>query len=553
MVSAHDAAARRGRGLRGRDSPNELREYQAKARDIVLRDLISGATRAGYVELPTGGGKTRLAVAIAIEIADRLRILVLVPSTEIAEQTVNAYAIAFGAENVGRCYGGAAELDRDVTIATPASLKNARLRAYVGAGLPILAIADEAHHVAPGTLYARAIEAVLGAHTDARALGLTATPFRHDGKSIGLGRCLFSRSIEDLQAVGVLVPMESNLIEIDELRLADVATRAGDFQAGELAAMLREVTDTVVHHTGELLRGRIALAFGASIAHAQELAGAFARAGFRTGFVFGEQAAIERRVILDRWRKRKLDLVVNVGCLLEGFDFPEIDALLIARPTQSPGLYLQMIGRGLRTAPGKRSCLVVDIAGNESPERKRQILLRDLVRTRSADGRGIADSARVGGAKLRLHREREREFDLAWVENAGDEGLMIGYGTAVIACVDRDAGLYGAAYSTNREITMIGEPTSHSQAFSDVLAFAHEHLHDSRVWRRDAAWRLDCASDKQRAHMERLGLPNFDNPEITKGEAADAIASHSVQRVAGILRRRKAPAFRPRKSAKGHP
>ena len=523
-----------------------LRGYQQQAVDIVCRDLFGrgGRDRAGYIELPTGGGKTRVAIEITGRVGESMRTLVLVPSLEIALQIGTAFAEAFGADVVGRCYGGFTELDRPITIAIPASLKANKLARYVAGGQPIFTLADEAHHVAPGSLYAQAIRAAQSANPRSRALGLTATPFRHDGVSFEseLGRCLFSRSIEDLQELGVLAPFDALLLEVPELRLADVGNRGGDFDPHALEHVLREVTNAVVRDTAAALRGRIALAFAASLAHAQELTHAFARAGFRAGFVWGTQPKDERADVLERWRRRDLDLVVNVGCLLEGFDFPAIDALLIARPTQSPGLYLQMIGRGLRTAPGKGACLVIDVAGNDAPDQKRQLLLRDLVRERSAGKGSIAAASRSASgtsSRQKLHRERERDFDFAWLERNGDEGLMVGEGTVVIGRVDRDAGLFLAAYATKagRKIQIIGQPTSHAQALAGVLAYAHTQLEKRPVWRRDAGWRASAATDRQRSMMERLEIEGCNAPTLSRGAASDAISGHIIEYVAGMLRK----------------
>jgi superfamily II DNA/RNA helicase len=121
-------------------------------------------------------------------------------------------------------------------------------------------------------------------------------------------------------------------------------------------ALMQELVRQVV----PCLEQRPTLVFAASVEHAQQLASLFCQAGCSAVAVSGHLRPSPREGIYADWRAGHIQIVCNCRLLTEGFDFPAIAALAIARPTRSPGLYVQMLGRGTRTAPGKRDCLVID-------------------------------------------------------------------------------------------------------------------------------------------------------------------------------------------------
>lgn len=130
-----------------------------------------------------------------------------------------------------------------------------------------------------------------------------------------------------------------------------------------------------------------------------------------------------------------------------------------------------------------------------------------------------------------MHHSRERDLELAWFERSGDEGLMVGAGTVVIAQVDPVAGLYAAAYATQfgGKVEYIGQPTSHAQAFANVLTFTRENLGERPIWRRDAAWRRGAPTELQRMSMKRLKLPGWNDPSLTKGTASEQLSGYIIE------------------------
>ncbi|EQD80828.1 helicase, partial [mine drainage metagenome] len=118
----------------------------------------------------------------------------------------------------------------------------------------------------------------------------------------------------------------------------------------------------IVETYGKHGEHRKAVAFTVDVAHAQHLAEAFREGGFRADWVSGELPILERRERLRKLRDGELDVLSNCSVLSEGWDEPSIACLIMARPTKSTGLYIQMAGRGLRPYPGKDFCLLIDVS-----------------------------------------------------------------------------------------------------------------------------------------------------------------------------------------------
>jgi len=172
------------------------------------------------------------------------------------------------------------------------------------------------------------------------------------------------------------------------LSLDQVKRSGGDFQVGALSAVM----DTP-HMRALTLRawegkakGRKTLVFCASVRHAHQLAADFASRGHRTEVLDGRTR--NREEILDRFRRGDVDLLLNYGVLTEGFDDPSIQCVLLARPTTSPLVYNQCLGRGLRPAPNKAHCTVIDIINRSTHQLQYgAIQLADLPRGWSSRGR----------------------------------------------------------------------------------------------------------------------------------------------------------------------
>lgn len=285
---------------------------------------------------------------------------------------------------------GHCTLDAQVVVATVQSLTPEMLQRLLTAhATPIATILiDEAHHAVPGSAYARTIAGVeqATAPLQVSVIGFTATPFRSDAQSmlVLLSTCAFERSIPEMQRQGYLAPLTWHPVPLDlDLEALAQEKHSGELDYSEtaLATALRQdaFSEQIAQQVAPLLGGRPTLVFAASVQHAERLTEAFTRQGLRAVTVTGHLSRTQRERLYAAWRQGEIQVVCTCLLLTEGFDFPAIAALVIARPTRSPVLYLQMLGRGMRTAEGKTDCLVIDVLGNRL-DLGRQVVLPRVVK-----------------------------------------------------------------------------------------------------------------------------------------------------------------------------
>lgn len=201
---------------------------------------------------------------------------------------------------------------------------------------------------------------------DATILGFTATPFRTDGRGLG---DVFTDLVEIatpslLAELGILVP--PRIFAPSAPDLVGVRTTAGDYNGKDLVLRVDtpKLIGSVAEHWGRIVRGRLAVAFAASIQHSRHLAQALCGVGARAVHVDADTDSDVRKTYLDLLARGEIDVITNVGLFTEGWDLPRLGAVIVARPTQSTGLWIQMCGRGARGHEGKTDYLLVDHAGN---------------------------------------------------------------------------------------------------------------------------------------------------------------------------------------------
>jgi superfamily II DNA or RNA helicase len=345
-----------------------LRPYQAEAKASVLAQWE--ACRSTLLVLPTGAGKTYTAAEILRERVPAGRILWLAHRSELLDQARETFEARIGlqceiekgearATNGGSLFGGA-----PVVVASVQSLRGARLKRFAPHSFGTVVI-DEAHHAA-----AKGYRDVLAQFPEAKVLGLTATPDRGDGVALGhvFETVAFEYEIRTAIRDGYLCPLLQKSIECADLDLSDVSTVAGDLNQGELEKRIK--LDAVLHQiAGPLVReagARPTIVFmpGVEAAHALvEVMGGYTSPRGVTA-IDGSQPPQIRSERIGRFRRGDVQFLVNCMVLTEGFDAPETSCVAMARPTKSRALYAQCIGRGLRTAPGKTDCLVLDFKGN---------------------------------------------------------------------------------------------------------------------------------------------------------------------------------------------
>jgi DNA repair protein RadD len=338
----------------------ELRPYQNEVIAEFERVVAAGKRRV-LLTAPTAAGKTVIAAAvIKTAVAQHWPALVVSHRREIISHTsskLTAHGIRHGIIQAG--------VDpRLMEIVQVASVQTIHSRAFRSKTVLLppakLVIVDEAHHV-----LARTYQQIVDAYPDAIILGLTATPCRGDGRGLG---GIFEVMIEcpqvaDLIDQGYLV--RTKVFAPVDPDLKGVKTVQGDYHEGQLGDRMdrADLVGNIVtdwHKHGER---RKTVAFAVNVQHSIHIRDEFLKSGARAEHIDGGTPKPERDAILARLASGETELVTNCMVLTEGWDLPSIGAIILARPTKKMGLFRQMIGRGLRPAPGKTDCIVLDHSG----------------------------------------------------------------------------------------------------------------------------------------------------------------------------------------------
>jgi len=279
--------------------------------------------------------------------------LVVAHRDELIEQTVdkmraeNPDAI-IGVEKAER----RAPEESNIVVATVQTLSEKRLESFVARFQRRISlfIIDEAHHAAAPS-YRAIVDAILAQRPEAMVLGFTATPNRGDGVRLAdvFEKIVYSMDARKAIDAGYLVPVKSYAVATTT-NLDDVSARGGDFVIGQLAAAVNTVDRNarIVAAYKQHTPGLKALVFTASVEHARDVAEEFVANGVRAEWASGETPRDERERIVRDFRDGDIDVLVNCGLYLEGFDVPSVQVILNARPTKSTTLYTQITGRALR-------------------------------------------------------------------------------------------------------------------------------------------------------------------------------------------------------------
>jgi DNA repair protein RadD len=229
-----------------------------------------------------------------------------------------------------------------------------------------------------------------------RVIGLTATPYRldsgllHTGKEALFDAVSYEAELKDMVDQGYLTRLMSKQPKT-RLDVSSVSIRGGEFVAGELerAVDRTDVNESVVREIVVLGAERKSwLIFCAGVKHATHIAEIVRRYGVSCETIFGDTPSAERDRIVRDFKAGKIRALASMGVLTTGFNAPIVDLLAILRPTESTGLYIQIMGRGMRNSPGKEDCLVLDFAGNIA--RHGPVDRVNPKKPRQSDGEGVA-------------------------------------------------------------------------------------------------------------------------------------------------------------------
>jgi DNA repair protein RadD len=351
----------------------QLRPYQSDAL-AACWDYLRHRDGNPALVLPTGAGKSPLMAAIASEAVQQWqgRVGIVAHVQELVEQN-SAKLRAFWPEApMGIYAAGLRRRDRFDKILF-CQIQSVAKRAH-DLGKFDLLLVDEAHRIPLRSegLYRQFIDDCRRANPSLRVVGLTATPYRLQGQAVPvcgpehiLTEVAYEARIPDLIADGFLSPLVSKAGERPSL--AAVHIRGGDYVESELATAM--LADGLVERTCDDLVARASdrkawIVFCVNVKHAEAVRDALTARGITAALVSGETPKGERAALIRQFQAGAFRAMVNVNVLSEGFDAPHIDCVAMLRPTKSPGLYYQQVGRGFRLAPGKDDCLVLDYAGN---------------------------------------------------------------------------------------------------------------------------------------------------------------------------------------------
>lgn len=336
------------------------RPYQSQAVSSVMNSYYRGQKKM-LLHLPTGAGKTVIATLIMekfLEIPSAGRVLFLAHRKEIVDQTAEKIAFHLGSNLVSIEQGRRRSEDTKIVVASVQSLIK-RLDSFSPEEYGLI-ICDECHHI-----YAKTWTETVSFFqrlSDTALIGMSATPKRTDGReSVDVfGETVFSITLDKLQDLGFLAPIDYYTAEA-RIDLSRIGLRQGDFQAKGLSEVMnsKEVLELTLKAWWEKGRTKKTIAFCASLAHADSLTQMFQSYDIPAAIISGYSK--DRDAILDRFRSGEIRVITNYGVLTEGFDDPSIECVLLARPTTSPLVYHQCLGRGLRTHADKKSCIVIDI------------------------------------------------------------------------------------------------------------------------------------------------------------------------------------------------
>ena len=538
----------------------QLRKYQRDAVESVRTDWKQHQDVIGVAA--TGAGKTQIMLATLLGhedipplLQDGERGLLIAHRDELIQQPLERVRSYWPEwiERTGVVKAAMDENNQQLTIASVQSLHPKRLERLLSHGNITHLLIDECHHAVADS-YTRMYEALREANPELRSLGVTATPVRADKKGMikRFSHVSFGISIKDLIRQGFLVPLRG-LTVATQVDVSAVKKSQGDLAANELSSAfeLDNVFDLVVATHQQHAAGRKAIAFTVSVAGAHDLAAAFCGAGIPAEALDGTTPKAERDAMLKRFACGKTMVLTNCAVLTEGFDQPDVAAVHMVRPTQNRSLFIQCVGRGLRTAPMKTDCLVLeyapsaghnlatlgDVLGYDKPKAQTNAEFGEVTDGLFFDG---MQCIRINNGDPNALQTAQVDYlsitELHWTQKAG--WMIIGLGQArdgksrIIAIappvVDKPFVLYGLA----KEFTSYDWEVRRlmgSEDFSAIIERANEIVEQyaaSSLTSKKAKWKQDGATEGQLKMIKFFVRGQDEKPDwptLTKGAAGDLI------------------------------
>lgn len=334
----------------------QLRDYQVKAKEGIRASIIRGNRRI-ILRVPTGGGKSSIAASIVKDAnAKGTKTLFAVHNKELVRQFADRLRNQMHVAS-GIIMAGVRPQPKEMNQV--ASVQSLVRRKMPEVGLIMI---DEAHRSMAGTY-----RKIVDNYPNAVIIGLTATPFRTDGKGLGdvYQDIVDPIKVRDLIDRGYLVGTQV-IIPVESVSTEGLKMRAGDYDKKELANLFEDATlvSGVVENYKRFAAGKKAIAFHVNVAISKQVNERFLSVGISSAHLDGNTPAEERDQIVKDFASGKYMVLHNCALFREGFDVPDTECVIMNTATKSLGMYVQCVGRGLRPAEGKDACIVIDHGNN---------------------------------------------------------------------------------------------------------------------------------------------------------------------------------------------
>ncbi|KAK5175488.1 putative ATP-dependent helicase IRC3 [Saxophila tyrrhenica] len=596
----------------------QLRPYQDDCIESVLQYLKNGSKRLG-VSLATGSGKTvvfsHLIDAVPPPNQDATQTLILAHRRELIEQAAqtcrNIYPDKIVDVEMADMHATGLA---DITVASVQSITSGdRLSRYDPRRFKLVLV-DETHHIVASTYHTVLEYFGLATKEDAERgvtalVGVSATFSRADGLSLGaaIDHIVYHMDYIDMIEGDWLAPLRFTTVQ-SGVNLSTVkSTETGDYQTGQLVKVVNtpEINEITVRSWLAIAEGRKStLAFCVDLNHVAALSSTFRAHGIDAQYVTGLTRKKQRAEILAAFKAGELPVLINCGLYTEGTDIPNIDCVILARPTKSRNLLIQMVGRGLRKSPGKEDCHIIDMVAS---------LDKGIVTTPTLfglDPHEIVEDATASTLKeLKSRRERGLEMEAAAkaaFENASGGSSFDGNitfthfdvnslvestsgerhirGLSRLAWVQVDSSRYILSDKTGSYLTLSKQEDDYVVKFTQILrghvkgkspymrprdivstptlehainaadTYAKKHFLRA-VIALSAPWRGMDATPQQIVHLNKFRAEDkkLEPGSITKGRAADWITKlkHGATKVAKRLQAEKAQEEKEEKKRSG--
>lgn len=474
----------------------ELRPYQREAKNAVLDQWASGVSRTLLV-LPTGCGKTIVFCTLAKELVSRGdRVLIMAHRGELLEQAADKLRKSTGLQCAVEkaeetCMGS---WFRVVVGSVQTLMREKRLEQFPEDYFDAI-IVDEAHHC-----LSDGYQRVLQHFSEAKVLGVTATPDRGDMRNLGqyFESLAYEYSLPRAIREGYLSPIKALTIPL-QLDLSGVGVQSGDFKPGDLGTALDPYLESIAEEMVTHCHDRKTVVFLPLVSTSQKFRDILNRHGFQAAEVNG--TSDDRAQVLADFDAGMYNVLCNSMLLTEGWDCPSVDCVVVLRPTKVRSLYCQMVGRGTRLAEGKDNLLLLDFLWHT--ERHELCHPAHL----------ICESPEVAKQLTQDVEESGCPVDLVEAEQKASEEVVS----------QREEALAKKLEEMKRRKRKLVDPLQFEMSIQaeDLSGYVPAF-----------GWQMGPASDKQRAALEKMGI--FPDEIDNAGKAALLLDKLDKRRSAGL-------------------